>query len=145
MHCRLSSTHGRDALQVRGAERGQLRRHSGIFGGVQPEDAGRHHLNLFGIVGVTPTEYMVATLGGDSGGSKFTVPAYNSTTGWYEISAADTMIGGTVKSGGALSGERPCIVGSEAGCDFPYMPIDRINDHDSNLAIRTGKGSYVVP
>ena len=100
---------------------------------------------FYGIVEVTPTEYMVATLGGDSGGPIFTVPAYNSTTGWYEISAAGTMIGGTVKSDGTLSGERPCIIGYDAGCDFLYMPIDRINDHDSNLAIRTGKGSYVVP
>ena len=35
--------------------------------------------------------------------------------------------------------------GYDAGCDFLYMPINRINDHDSNLAIRTGKGTSAHP
>lgn len=45
------------------------------------------------------------------------------------------MIGGTVKYDGTLSSERPCIASYYGGCDFLYMPIDRINDRDSDLAI----------
>ena len=81
---------------------------------------------------------------GDSGGPVFTEPLYNSSTGWYETSAAGLVVSTKIESDGTVRGQRPCITGRDYGCNMIYMPIDRINDHNTSLAVKTSTG-YVYP
>ena len=97
-----------------------------------------------GIVKVVPDGYMVIGFSGDSGGPVFTEPVYNSTTTYYDTSAAGLVMSAVLKSDGTVSGKRPCITDSDVGCHILYMPIDRINDHDTSMAVRTTAG-YVYP
>ncbi len=78
------------------------------------------------------------------GGPVFTEPVYNSASGYYEISAAGLVMSSALKSNDTVTGKRPCITNSDAGCNMLYMPIDRINDHNLSLAVKTSSG-YVFP
>ena len=111
--------------------------------------------SFYGIVRVEPRDFMVMGYHGDSGGPVFTRPTFNASSGWWETWAAGTLIGGNPKyEGSVYSGtHRPCVSGlvdryGADSCSILYMPIDRINDHKSSIAIATVVGeqdSYVIP
>lgn len=94
------------------------------------------------------------------GGPFFSRPVYNSRTGWFEATAAGTIISAKVEGDGTLnaSRDRPCVMylqsreGTQAttdsDCTITYMPIDRMNDHRSSLALKTiidEQDSYTIP
>ena len=125
---------------------------------MQQDDTTKTTLN--GVVRVLAQDFMVATYYGDSGGPVFSRPTWNSGIGWWEVTAAGTMIGGTIKGDGTLNAarDRPCVMNLQSrygttqtfdtDCTFVYMPIDRVNDHKPSIAIKTLVGeqdSYVIP
>ena len=125
---------------------------------MQQDDTTKTTLN--GVVRVLAQDFMVATYYGDSGGPVFSRPTWNSGIGWCEVTAAGTMIGGTIKGDGTLNAtrDRPCVMNLQSrygttqtfdtDCTFVYMPIDRVNDHKPSIAIKTLVGeqdSYVIP
>lgn len=113
-----------------------------------------------GIVRVSARDFMVMGYYGDSGGPVFSKPVYNSRTGWFEATAAGTIVSAKIEGDGTLNAQRdrPCVMylqsreGSRStiddDCSITYMPIDRINDHRSWIAVKTmvdEQDSYIIP
>lgn len=98
-------------------------------------DSGQR-ISYYGFVEVMSQDYMVLSYGGDSGGAVFTMPRYGSS-GYYETNAAGINIGSAKAPGDDRSA---CFTSYNSGCNFIYMPIDRINDHQG-IAVRTMTGS----
>jgi hypothetical protein len=142
----LNPTHPLDAIRCKhgktsGVSCGRIQTSSGSF--IVTDSDGTQR-TFYGLVEVVPEDYMVIAFRGDSGGPVFTEPVYSSASGYHEISAAGLVMSSAVKSDGTVTGKRPCITNSDTGCNMLYMPIDRINDHNLSLAVKTSTG-YVFP
>ena len=101
-------------------------------------DSNGNTYSSYSFVRVEPyTGYQATAIGGDSGGPVFTslyVPASGSPTAIAAgvVSSARLMGTGLLTSG---MRDRPCIVGSDTGCFYDYMPIDRINDSSYPIGV----------
>lgn len=113
-----------------------------------------------GIVKVAVRDFMVMGYYGDSGGPVFTKPVYNTRTGWFEATGSGILIHAKIEGDGTLNAarDRPCVLHlqsregtrstTDTDCYVTYMPIDRINDHRSSIALKTmvdEQDSYVIP
>ena len=98
----------------------------------------------YGVVRVGQTNQQVIAYGGDSGGAVITEPLWSYANNRYESTAAGVVMLASHEwvhpaNTQPNDAKRPCDQYRDGGCEYYYMPIDRINDFaPAQVVLRNG-------